>query len=102
MLGFLSCSRSGISPRFRVVCAAVAALMLSPPVAAAAERHHRAPGMGVTHERPWPPARAEFGAEPSDTFGGSNTTCIGGYRYMRHIEDANRTAAEDLVPLPCR
>ena len=102
MLGLLSSCHPGIAPRFRVVCAAVAALTLSPPVAFAAERHHRTPGMAVTREHPRPPARAEFGAEPSDTFAHSNTACIGGYRYMRHIEDANRTAAEDLVPLPCR
>lgn len=93
MLGFQSSSHS------RIVCAAVAALLLSAPASFAASTHHRAQA-GVPYERAQSSSHAQYGAGLPNTFDGSRG-CVGEYRYMRHIYDANRSPAEDLVPLPC-
>jgi hypothetical protein len=91
VLGFQSTSHS------KIACAAVAALLLSAPASFAASTHHRVHA-GVPYERAQPSSRAQYGAFPGSV--DRPNECIGGYRYMRHIYDANRTPAEDLVPLP--
>jgi hypothetical protein len=93
MLGFFSSSRSSIA------LAAMMALMVSTSASFAAERHHRLHN-GVTYEQARPSSRAHYAATFSNSVDRSNE-CIGGFRYMRHIYDANRSPAEDLVPLPC-
>jgi hypothetical protein len=94
LLGFVSSSPS------KIVCTAVAVLVLAAPASFAAERHHRSQA-GVTYERAQSPSRAQYEAAFPNTIDRSNE-CISGYRYMRHIYDANRTPEQDEVPLPCR
>jgi hypothetical protein len=88
-----------VSSHSKAACAALAALMLSAPVSLAAGSHHRTSVVpyGSVHASSW----AQYEAAFPNTIDRSNE-CIGGYRYMRHTFDWNRTAAQDEVPLPCR
>jgi hypothetical protein len=94
MLGFRLSSASGIA------CAAAAVLMLSAPASFAASTQYRSHVREAPRVIVHPHARATY---PS-TFNGyvdRSNECIGGYRWMRHIYDSNRSAAQDEVPVPC-
>src|SRR6266404_7222329 len=94
MLGFRHSSHS------KVASAALAALMLSASASFAASTNHRTQASG-TYQSAQPNARAQYGISLPNT-GDTTNQCIGGYRYMQHFYDANRTAEEDQVPLPRR
>jgi hypothetical protein len=97
-------------PRFKSlskvagVAAAAGVILASVPVAQAeiAQRplHHRTHAT-ETYRTVGPYSRAQYGAGIPNTTVPTNA-CIGGYRYMDRIDDANRTPEEDEVPLRCR
>ena len=86
------------------IAAAVGVILASVTAAQAeiAQRplHHRAHAT-ETYRSARPYSRAQYGAGIPNTSAPTNA-CIGGYRYMDRIDDANRTPEEDEVPLPCR
>src|SRR5882724_10032352 len=86
------------------IAAAAGVILASIPAAQAAiaqrPLHHRTHAT-ETYRNVRPYSRAQYGAGIPNT-GAPANACIGGYRYMDHIDDANRTPEEDEVPLPCR
>ena len=102
-------SKSSLLSASRTARIAAAALMLAAalPASSAISAEHRVRGHASQMEAqvPAPRTRALYGANAGDAFPGAadqSNDCVGGYRWVRHFYDANRTAAEDEVPLPCR
>jgi hypothetical protein len=101
MLGFHFSSGPKIASGPGIACMAVAALMLSTPASFAASAQAQPHVRATPHVTVYPHARVRYPSTFED-YSDRTNVCIGGYRWMRHYYDANRTAAQDEVPLPCR
>jgi hypothetical protein len=99
MLGFHRHSASKLSS---LAAAALMLAVLTPAAsfAASAERHTYP---GSAHVVTQPDTRAQYPSSSDNPDSSDDPNrCIGGYRWTRHFFDANETAAESEIPVPCR
>ena len=82
--------------------AAVVVMLSAIPAAQAqtAPRAHHRMHVAEIHRSVQPSSRAQYRADFPNAVAPANE-CVGGYRYLDHIDDANRTPGEDEIPLAC-